>query len=63
MLNTPSGRPASASNSPNRTADSGTFSDGFSTNVLPHVSAIGNIHSGTMNGKLYGVMPTHTPTG
>ena len=44
-------------------AESGTFSDGFSTNVLPQVSATGNIHSGTMNGKLNGVMPTQTPTG
>jgi hypothetical protein len=25
--------------------------------------AIGNIHSGTIAGKLNGVMPAHTPTG
>ncbi len=63
MLNTPSGKPASISSSPSRTADSGTFSDGFKTNVLPQVIAIGNIQSGTIAGKLNGVMPTQTPTG
>ena len=43
--------------------DSGSCSDGFSTNVLPHTIAIGNIHSGIMPGKLNGVMPAHTPIG
>ena len=42
---------------------SGTFSDGLSTNALPSVSAIGNIHIGTIAGKLKGVMPTTTPSG
>src|ERR1044071_1916201 len=46
-----------------RAAVRGTLSDGFSTNVLPQAMAMGNIHSGTMNGKLNGVMPTQTPTG
>ena len=32
-------------------------------NVLPHASATGNIHIGTIAGKLNGVMPAHTPTG
>ena len=41
----------------------GTFSDGFSTNVFPQASAIGNIHMGTMAGKLNGVMPAQTPIG
>src|SRR5690554_6844226 len=63
MLNTPSGSPASTNSSPIRTDDRGTFSEGFNTKVLPHAIATGYIHSGTMNGKLYGVMPTHTPTG
>ena len=63
MLNTPAGSPASESNSPKRTADKGTFSDGLRTNVLPQVMATGNIHSGTIDGKLNGVMPTQTPTG
>src|SRR5947208_6609316 len=63
MLNTPGGRPASVNSSPSFIADSGTFSDGFKINVLPHVIATGNIHSGTIDGKLNGVMPTQTPTG
>src|SRR5579862_8753872 len=63
MLNTPGGRPASVSSSPSFIADSGTFSDGFRTNVLPQVIATGNIHNGTIDGKLNGVMPTQTPTG
>jgi len=35
----------------------------LSTNVLPHAMASGNIHIGTMAGKLNGVMPATTPTG
>ena len=31
--------------------------------LLPHTSAMGNIHNGTMTGKLNGVMPTATPSG
>src|SRR5688500_13890301 len=62
-LNTPAGRPASCNSSASRNAHEGSFSDGFSTNVLPHAIAIGNIHSGTIAGKLNGVMPTQTPTG
>ncbi len=41
----------------------GSFSLGFSTNVLPHASALANIHMGTMAGKLNGVMPATTPSG
>ena len=62
-LNAPSGSPASASSSAiSREAD-GSFSDGLSTNVLPQASAMGNIHIGTMAGKLNGVIPATTPTG
>ena len=46
-----------------RTAVSGTFSLGLRTNVFPHAMAIGYIHSGTIAGKLNGVMPAHTPIG
>src|SRR5260221_14025140 len=46
-----------------RAAVRGTLSDGFRIKVLPQAIAKGNIHSGTMMGKLNGVMPTHTPTG
>ena len=31
--------------------------------MLPHASATGNIHSGTIAGKLNGVMPATTPSG
>ena len=30
--------------------------------VLPQAMAIGNIHIGTMTGKLNGVMPAQTPS-
>ena len=46
-----------------RIAGDGSFSDGFRTNVLPQAIATGNIHSGTIAGKLNGVMPAHTPSG
>ena len=39
------------------------FSEGLRTKVLPQAMAIGNIHIGTMAGKLNGVMPAHTPSG
>ena len=44
-------------------AVSGTFSLGLSTNVLPQAIARGNIQSGTMAGKLNGVIPAQTPSG
>src|SRR2546423_15293176 len=62
-LNTPSGSPASWKSCAMRIDAEGTFSDGLRMNVLPHAIAMGNIHSGTITGKLNGVMPTHTPTG
>ena len=46
-----------------RIAVSGTFSLGLRTNVLPHVNATGYIQSGTIAGKLKGVMPPQTPRG
>ena len=46
-----------------RSPGEGSRSDGFSTNVLPVASAIGNIHIGTIAGKLNGVMPAQTPSG
>src|SRR5438046_1232347 len=61
-LNTPSGRPASFSIAAIIVAGDGSFSDGFSTNVLPQASATGYIHIGTITGKLNGVMPAQTPT-
>ena len=41
----------------------GSFSDGLSTKALPHAIASGNIHIGTMAGKLNGVIPATTPSG
>ena len=62
-LKTPSGRPALARSSAlSREAD-GSFSDGLSTKVLPQAMAMGNIHMGTMAGKLNGVIPAATPSG
>src|SRR5437016_5832649 len=62
-FSTPSGKPASLNSSAIRTEAEGTFSEGFRMNVLPQAIAIGNIHSGTITGKLNGVMPAQTPTG
>ena len=38
-------------------------SEGFKINVFPHAIAIGNIHIGTIAGKLNGVIPATTPKG
>ena len=62
-LNTPSGKPASLSNSAIKIAGEGSFSEGFNINVFPHAIAIGNIHIGTITGKLNGVIPATTPNG
>src|ERR1700685_2940502 len=62
-LNTPSGSPASAHSEASSNDAEGSFSDGLSTNVFPQAMASGNIHIGTMAGKLNGVMPATTPTG
>src|SRR5580693_9193463 len=59
-LNTPSGSPASARSLASRTDAEGSFSDGLSTKALPAAMAIGNIHIGTMAGKLNGVIPATT---
>src|SRR6185312_297077 len=62
-LDTPSGSPASLRSSAIRNASVGSRSDGFRLNELPQAIATGNIHIGTIAGKLNGVMPAHTPTG
>ena len=41
----------------------GSRSEGFRMKALPQASATGNIHIGTMQGKLNGVMPATTPSG
>ena len=62
-LNTPSGSPASRQIDARITAADGSFSLGFSTKAFPAAMAFAAIHSGTMAGKLNGVMPTTTPRG
>src|SRR4029077_19985925 len=62
-FNTPGGMPASCASSSMRAAVRGSLSDGFRTKVLPQAIAMGKIQSGTIMGKLNGVMPTQTPTG
>ena len=62
-MNTPGGRPASASSSAHFSEQLGSFSEGFRMKVFPQAIASGNIHSGTIAGKLNGVIPAHTPTG
>ncbi len=46
-----------------RTATDGSRAEGLSTKLLPAAMATGNIHIGTMAGKLNGVMPATTPSG
>ena len=62
-LNTPSGRPAFFSNSAMNSEGVGSVGLGFKMKVLPAAMATGNIHMGTMTGKLKGVMPATTPKG
>ena len=61
--NTPSGRPACAHSSASSSEAPGSRSDGLSTKAFPQAMATGNIHIGTMAGKLNGVMPATTPSG
>src|SRR6204780_1033015 len=60
---TPGGSPAPNASSATRSGQLGSRSEGFSTKVLPQTTASGHIHSGTMHGKLNGVMPQVTPSG
>ena len=62
-LKTPAGSPASFKSSPSRTAADGSRSDGFKITAFPLAMAFAVIHSGTMIGKLNGVMAATTPTG
>src|SRR5262245_4298201 len=62
-LKHPGGRPAEASSSARNSDADGSFSLGLSRNVLPHASALANIHIGTIAGKLNGVIPATTPSG
>ncbi len=46
-----------------RFCESGTSSDGFTTNVLPVATANGRNQSGTIAGKLNGAIAPKTPIG
>ncbi|MNT20489.1 hypothetical protein D3C72_1557990 [compost metagenome] len=61
-FSTPGGRPASSASWAMNRALVGSRSEGFRTKLLPQATAIGHIHSGTMAGKLNGVMPAVTPS-
>ena len=61
-LKTPSGRPASLSARAIQSDADGSFSLGFRTTVLPAASATGKNHSGTIAGKLKGLMMATTPS-
>ena len=62
-LNSNPGSPASDSSRANISGAVGSRSEGFKTKVFPQARATGNIHIGTMHGKLKGVMPATTPSG
>ena len=62
-VKTPSGRPACCHSSARSSEADGSFSLGLRMNALPQAIALAHIHSGTMAGKLNGVMPATTPSG
>src|SRR5438309_876245 len=62
-FSTPGGAPASSISSARRMGQDGSFSEGLRMKVLPQAIATGNIHIGTIAGKLKGVIPAHTPSG
>src|SRR3546814_4012485 len=51
QLSTPAGAPASSISSASRSGQLGSFSEGFSTKVLPAAMATANIHIGTMRSE------------
>ena len=63
ILSTPGGIPASRTSSHSSLLELGSLSDGLSIKQFPQAIATGNIHIGTIIGKLKGVMPAHTPIG
>src|SRR5665647_2296910 len=62
-VKTPSGRPASFHICARKSDAEGSFSLGFRMKALPQAMALAHIHSGTITGKLNGVMPATTPRG
>ena len=62
-MKTPSGSPAFFQSSARNSDADGSFSLGLRMNALPVAIALAHIHSGTIAGKLNGVMPATTPSG
>src|SRR6202011_3518472 len=62
-LITPLGTPASCSASTMRQALSGAAEAGFSTTVLPQISAGASFQAGIADGKFQGVISPTTPSG
>ncbi len=62
-LNTPSGSPASFHIWARNSDADGSFSLGLRMKALPAAIAFAHIHSGTIAGKLNGVIPATTPNG
>ena len=63
-LNRPSGSPAALQQlGQQQRRRRVLLADGFRTKALPHARALANIHTGTMTGKLNGVIPATTPRG
>src|SRR5271170_7254089 len=63
ILTTPGGRPTSAQISAKASAESGVYSAGFSTTVLPAASAGAIFHANISSGKFQGMICPQTPTG
>ena len=63
MLITPSGTPASISNSTKRWPSSGVSVAGLNTTVLPQTSAGAIFQDGMAIGKFHGVITPTTPIG
>jgi hypothetical protein len=60
---TPAGSPASVASPPSSSADSGEFSDGFSTTVQPAASAGATFQLASVKGKFHGTTAPTTPAG
>ena len=62
-LKTPSGRPASARISANRSVVNGVVSAGLATTVFPHISAGPSLLASSVVGKFHGTIAATTPSG
>ena len=62
-LTTPFGSPASWNNSTMRSIDSGVYSDGFSTQVLPKAMQVATRIEASASGAFQGAISAPTPRG